>query len=93
MLLYAGFGLALGFFLSGIFDLSKWTAVGLTAFCIYLPIYVTYQRFLDPTWLRDFPLLSYGPIMYFRQPADVFILAIPFALIIALGGHWGLVRS
>jgi hypothetical protein len=92
MLLVGGIGLALGFFLTPILNLSKWTAVGLTVFCIYLPIYVTYQRFLDPTWLRDLPL-NFGPIMFFRQPIEVFTLAFPFALLIALGGHWGQVHG
>jgi len=92
MLMLAGISLSLGFFLTAILNLSKWTAVLVTVISIYLPIYAAYQRFLDPTWLRGWPL-DFGPILYFRQPSDVFILAIPFALLLAFGGHWGLVRE
>lgn len=73
-----GIGLALGFLLTALLDLPGWLAVLLTAAAIFGAIYLS----------QDILLTAVGePLLYFGRPEQLFTLGIPFALLIAVGGH------
>jgi serine/threonine protein kinase len=73
-LLFGGFGIALGFTVSGILNLRGWVAAILTTVTIFVPIYIAYVNFMPP-------------IIYFREQNDVFTQGLLIALLIAIGGH------
>ena len=74
VVLFAGAGLALGFVVSSTLKLPGWAAFLVTAAATYIPIYVSYDQFLPP-------------VIYYDRPEHLLTLALPVALLIALGGH------
>jgi hypothetical protein len=95
VMVFAGLGTALGFVLTAMFALRGWVAFLLTAVATYIPIYIMYQY---GSGLMTIPFeLTQVPLLYFNFPEQVFTLAIPVVVLIALGGHaqsiWRDVRS
>jgi hypothetical protein len=78
LMVLGGLGLGLGFVVSGIFRLPGWLAALITAIATYIPIYLAFDRF----WAGDGAAL-----LYYDKSGDVYSVAIPFVLLIALGGH------
>ncbi len=74
VVVFAGAGLALGFVASAVFHLPGLAAFLLTAVATYVPLYISYEYWLPP-------------VVYYDYPQQIFILGIPLALLIALGGH------
>ncbi|MGJ3239956.1 MAG: hypothetical protein ACFE0Q_14690 [Anaerolineae bacterium] len=80
---FAGFSMALGFWLVRWLDMTQrlvraLLAMTITAIMIYLPIYITYQAYLDDP--------SAQALLYFATDNryDVFLIGVPFALTIAV---------
>lgn len=92
VMFYAGIGTALGFVLSSIFRLRGWAAVLITAITTYLPIYFMFEFFFNytepPFPLSSEVLNSPSAILYYDFPEQVFTVAIPVVLLIALGAHF-----
>jgi hypothetical protein len=89
---YAGFGTMLGFVLAALFDLRGWVAFPVTAIAIYIPIYIFFQfywtgRLLLPLPLTPEIMANPAAILYYDLESQLFTLAIPAVLLIALGGH------
>lgn len=70
----AGIGLAIGFILNTVFRLPGWAAVLITTICAYLPLYWAFMNFAPP-------------VVYYDYTEQVYTLALPMCLLIALGGH------
>lgn len=87
ILLFGGLGLALGYVLTTMLRLPGWLAVIVTTITTYIPIYVTFQV----GWMGNPipPFQFYEALLYydFATPEQIFTVALPFALIVALGGH------
>ena len=85
-------GTALGFVLSSVFGLRGWLAFLLTAVTIYIPIYLMFQFYFNggtPVLpLSNDVLNNPSAILYFDFPEQIFTLAIPIVLLIALGAHF-----
>lgn len=99
ILYLGGFGLALGFVLSSMFDLKWWWAVPLTALLSYAPIWITFQGgvlFQPVTILGQ--QLGTEALLYYGCPAfdgsgdaclnQIYTVAIPFAILVAVGGYF-----
>jgi MFS family permease len=71
---FAGAGLALGFVLASTFKLPGWAAFLVTTIATYIPINVSYNQYMPP-------------VIYYDYPEQIWTLALPLALLIALGGH------
>src|SRR5690606_23035936 len=71
---FAGAGLALGFVLSSTFRLPGWAAVLATTIATFIPIYVSYDQYMPP-------------VIYYDSPEQIWTLALPLSLLIAIGGH------
>ncbi|MBI5671552.1 MAG: serine/threonine protein kinase [Chloroflexi bacterium] len=89
---FAGLGLALGFVLTAALNLRSWAAVVVTTIAIYLPIYVMFQFYwtgelMLPVPLSAESLLNPLAILYYDNPDQIFTVALPVALLIAIGGH------
>jgi serine/threonine-protein kinase len=89
---YAGIGTALGFVLTAIFSLRGWVAFLVTAIATYIPIYIFFQFFwtghlVVPLPLSREVLSNPTAILYYDIETQLFTLAIPVVLLIALGGH------
>lgn len=78
VLLFGGIGLAVGFSIVDWVSLPGWVSVLLPAVTIYVPIWLTAQGSLTGNGLY--------PLLYFEQMSPVFIIGIPMALLISLGG-------
>jgi hypothetical protein len=93
---FAGLGTALGFVLTAMFNLRGWVAFLLTAVATYIPVFVMYQ-YGSGLWASLPVELTQVPLLYFNTPDQLFTLAIPVVVLIALGGHaqivWRDVRS
>jgi len=89
---YAGLGTALGFVLSSLFGLRGWLGVLITAVAMYIPIYLMFQFYFNSTMpplpLSNDVINNPSAILYFDDPAQIFTLAIPIVLLIALGAHF-----
>jgi hypothetical protein len=78
LMILGGLGLGLGFVVSGIFKLPGWLAALITAIATYVPIYLAFDRFQAGDG---------AALLYYDKSGDVYSVAIPFVLLIALGGH------
>jgi serine/threonine protein kinase len=92
VMFYAGLGTMLGFVLAALFNLRGWAAVLLTAITTFLPILIFFRFY----WTGELPVtlpisaeVQANPvaIMYFDVEEQVFTVALPVVLLIALGGH------
>lgn len=92
VMIYVGIGTALGFVLSSLFKLRGWAAVLITAFTTYIPIYLMFQFYFNgdvpPLPLSQDVLFSPSAILYYDFPEQIFTVAIPVVLLIALGAHF-----
>lgn len=79
--LFGGIGLAAGFIISVLFTIPTWIAALLTAFCTWIPIYITFSQTLAGSDV-------FYPLIYFYdEPSQVFSIGITFAILIALTAH------
>lgn len=63
LVLFGGFGVALGLAFNGLLRLRAWIAVALTAVSIYLPVYISWSNYCTPYGLcSDSPPFSVGPV-------------------------------
>jgi len=112
LIVFGGLGLSLGFLITALFRIRSWIAIPLTALIIYIPIFITFKvvgeyQTLDPFTYGNESIFQFQDalLMYFNQRPDgsllgeepIYTIAIPFALLIAFGGHlqllWGDLRS
>jgi hypothetical protein len=87
VVLFAGFGMTLGFALGVVFKLRGWQSFLLTVVFTYLPLYITFQNYVNQTnWLGlpSEPVLYYD---YMTYPDQIYTVGITVAVLIALGGH------
>ncbi|MBC7810925.1 MAG: protein kinase [Burkholderiales bacterium] len=89
---FGGFGLALGFLLTAMLKLRGWLAVLVTTVAIYIPIYITYRSYMFYDFPENFNFLNYfsDALIYYDSitfPEHIFTVALPFAILLALGGH------
>lgn len=62
LMLFGGFGLALGFVFNSLLHLRAWTAVTLTAVAVYLPIFASYNNYCSQVGqCLESPGFSVGP--------------------------------
>lgn len=103
VLLFGGFGLGLGYALRTMFNLRSWLAIPLTAFLTYIPIYVTFfpgwlYQDLGPFSYGEGVLQFDEALLYYQYgyneitgdpliPTELFTVAIPFAVLVAVGGY------
>ncbi|MEZ4670157.1 MAG: protein kinase [Anaerolineae bacterium] len=89
---FGGVGLAVGLVLSAVFSLRGWLAVLLTAVCSYIPIFIMFDYFMNNRMPLPITLSQVG-LLYYDYPEQIYSLAIPVVLIIAIGAHarslWG----
>lgn len=80
-LVLGGVGLAAGFIIRDVFKPSAWLAFVLTAVLTWLPVFITFTQAAagSPYFV---PLIS-----FYDDPNQVFSLAIPMVLLIALGAN------
>ncbi|MBC7869202.1 MAG: hypothetical protein H7Y09_00070, partial [Chitinophagaceae bacterium] len=105
VLIYGGLGFSLGFLLTSMLKLRSWVAIPLTAFLIYVPVFITHEvgwlfRDFGPFTVGEkFPFQFYEALLSYNKfsldgqliyPKGIFTIAIPFALMIAIGGHFPL---
>lgn len=81
---FGGAGLVFGFVVTALFNLRSYIAVPLTALATYIPILLTWKYYWN--YKPELPFTQV-PILYFDNPDHVFTLAIPFVILIAIGGH------
>ena len=108
LIVFGGLGLSLGFLITALFRLRSWIAIPLTALLIYIPIFVTfkivaeYESFGPFTYGDESVFQFQDALMYwFPTRSDgsplgetpIYSIAIPFALLIAFGGHLQLLLS
>ncbi|MBC7810483.1 MAG: hypothetical protein H7175_05020 [Burkholderiales bacterium] len=80
VMLFGGVGLALGFLITALFNLPGSLAVVVTTICTYIPLYITFQSYFADNG-------GTAAIVYFSHPTHIYTIALPFALVIALGAH------
>ncbi len=89
LLLTGGIGTALGFVATAMLNLRGWQAFLLTTLTTFIPLYVAHQSY----WAGD----TFDTILYYDFQEQIFTVALPVALLIALGGHfmalWGDMRG
>ncbi len=103
VMIFAGVGTAIGFALTAILKLPGWLAFLVTAVATYLPIYTMFNAFwngqLAPViqTLFNIPPGNAPALLYYDYPEQIFTLAIPVVILIALGAHaqalWGDARQ
>jgi hypothetical protein len=103
VMVFAGVGTAVGFTLTAMFTLPGWLAFLVTAAATYLPIYTMFNAFwngqLVPVvqTLFNIPAGNAPALLYYDYPEQIFTLAIPVVILVALGGHaqtlWGDARK
>jgi len=76
-LLFGGIALAAGFLIRSVTKLPAWVFTLIMAALIWLPIYITYQD----------NYTNFVPLIYFDDPNQLFTIAIPVALIMAVGAN------
>lgn len=84
---FGGFGLALGFVLTALFNLRSWIAVPLTALTTYIPIYLLHQYWWEGELNLPLVSLDQTPLLYYDVQDEIYGLAIIFVVILAIGGH------
>ncbi len=89
---FAGLGLTLGFVLAAALNLRGWAAVIVTTILTYIPLYVMFQYYwtgelLLPVPLNAESLVNPLAVLYYDAPEQIFTVALPVALLIAIGGH------
>ena len=84
---FAGLGTMLGFLITALFQLRGWVAFLLTALFTYIPIYVMFNWYWNNTLIIPIQFSQQLAILYYDYPEQIFTLAIPAVLLIALGGH------
>jgi hypothetical protein len=77
----------LGFVITALFQLRGWIAFLLTALFTYIPIYVMFNWYWNNTLIIPIQFSQQLAILYYDYPEQIFTLAIPAVLLIALGGH------
>jgi len=82
-LLVGGVGVMLGFVVTALFNLRSWIAIPLTVLTTYVPILLTWENYQNA---NDFDVI---PLIYFLDvPSRVYSVAIPLAIVVAIGGHF-----
>ncbi len=84
---FASLGTMLGFVLTALFDLRGWVAFLLTALSTYIPIYIMFDWYWNNRLILPITFSQQVAILYYDFPEQIFTLAIPAVLLIALGGH------
>jgi hypothetical protein len=85
VIVFGGVGIAAGFVVTSLFKLRSWSAVPLTALLTYLPVLASWRYYLD-NWEQN-PDME--PLIYYLDNySEVYSVAIPLALLVALGGHF-----
>ena len=91
-LFLGGFGLSIGFAMSGILKVrNHWLNFSIstliTIFSIYLPILLSYQAYIADS--------SAQALLYFQadNPNDIFLIGLPFSITIAVFSHLPLLFS
>jgi hypothetical protein len=79
-LLLGGVGLSLGFIIRILFNVPGWLAALLTAVLTWSPIYITFTEYLANS-------KTFNSLMYFDPATQVFSVAIPMVIFIALGAN------
>ncbi len=88
LVVFGGFGLMLGFALNALFGLRSYIAIPVTALFTYIPIFVSFQIFWQGIPFRPFEFFNFeGALLYYDYPNQIYTVAIPFAFILAIGGH------
>lgn len=77
---FGGLGLAAGFILRVLFKMPGWTAFLLMAILTYIPIYMTFNRFFAGSE-------QFISLVLFDDPDQLFSVAAPMVLLIALGAN------
>ncbi len=83
--IFASVSTGIGIVLAAMFRLRGWVAVLITAVGAYIPIYMTYRSF----WYQE-PVLGFtfnDFILYYDNFYQVYTVAIPLVLLLALGVH------
>lgn len=103
LIIIGGLMTALGFSMRSMFNLRSWTAIPLTAFLTYVPIFITlyvgwmYKSFgpFKPGY-GGFPEIDEALLYYMYTydannqaviPGQIYSVAIPFVLLVAFGGY------
>ncbi|HEX2909008.1 MAG TPA: hypothetical protein VHO69_19200, partial [Phototrophicaceae bacterium] len=92
VMVFAGVGLAAGFVLAALLNLRGWAAVVVTTIATYIPLYIMYDFFWNGVLMLPLPfsaavLNNPVAVLYYDNPEQIFTVALPLALLIALGGH------
>jgi serine/threonine protein kinase len=74
VIVFAAVGMAVGLTLSALLRVPGWLAFVITTAATYAPLYITFQQYLPP-------------VLYYDYPQQIFTLALPVAMLIALGAH------
>lgn len=89
---YVGLGTALVFMLSSVFNLRGWLSILIMTVAVYIPIYLMFQfqfNGANPILpLSEAVINNPAAILYFDFADQIFTLAIPIVLLIALGAHF-----
>ncbi len=92
---YAGIGTAFGFVVASVFGLRGWLSFLITAVATYIPIYLMFQFFFNSAPpilpLSNDVINNPTAILYFDYAEQIFTLAIPVVILIALGAHFAAV--
>lgn len=63
LMLFGGFGMAIGFVFNSLLHLRAWTAIVITAVAVYLPVFAAYNNHCSQTGICfDSPAFSVGPV-------------------------------
>ncbi|MCB9453342.1 MAG: protein kinase [Anaerolineaceae bacterium] len=102
VMVFAGVGTAVGFALTAILNLPGWLAFLVTGVATYLPIYTMFNAFWNgelASFIQSIFIITPGnapALLYYDYPEQIFSVAIPVVILIALGAHaqalWGDVR-
>ena len=81
---FAGGGLAFGFVLAAMINLRGWVSFLVTVIATYIPLYLAFRDF----WFQETPVSSSRlAVLFYDDPNQILTLAIPVAILIALGSH------
>ncbi|MBZ0278501.1 MAG: hypothetical protein K8I60_20300, partial [Anaerolineae bacterium] len=93
VMIFAGMGTALGFVLTAMLELPGWLAFLVTGVATYLPIYTMFNAYWNGELVPfvqtvfNVPAGNAPSILYYDLPEQIFTLAIPVVILIALGAH------
>jgi hypothetical protein len=85
-IVFAGVGLATGFIVKILTKLPGWLIALITAVSIYIPMYVTFERFFAGT-------NQFEPLIYFGNYNQIYSVGIPIVIFIALGANAQAIRK